>query len=288
MTSDRLASAPPWATSSTREPWRGRPSEWLPARPHTAAGPARQVLRRLARSHPGVSRDHWLTRVVLIELMIATARPLDLGVRIWPRLEHFTLASHVGDGNAQKFGDHGGMAGRDVRGAHERWLGFLRVLEARDPSTPHDRLRDLAGDMIRPVRLWTARTDPDETVKWNVLLNRSTPPEALRVMADEEAASAPAGWFIVRHKVVHHPGTSAELRAQLLTAGSASLHQRNRAAMNLPGSLRVIEDVGRWHGRTGRRRYELADGHRNRAEQNGGARPRSQRRHTSANRAVPS
>lgn len=124
------------------------------------------------------------------------------------------------------------MARREIRSAHERWLGYLRVLEARDAKTADDRLRELARDVIRPVRLWTARnpntppgalivlsTDPDETVKWNVLLNRSTPLQGLQMMAEEEAASAPAGWFIVRHKVVHHPSTSAELRAQLLTAG---------------------------------------------------------------------
>ncbi|GAA0932700.1 hypothetical protein Vau01_123280 [Virgisporangium aurantiacum] len=83
------------------------------------------------------------------------------------------------------------MAGREIRTAHERWLGYLRVLEAWDPKTTHDRLRELAHDVIRPVRLWTARnpntppdaltilsTDPDETVRWNFLLNRSTPLEA--------------------------------------------------------------------------------------------------------------
>jgi hypothetical protein len=108
---------------------------------------------------------------------------------------------------------------------------YLRVLAARDAKTTHDRLRELAHDVIRPVRLWTARnpntppdaliilsTDPDETVRWNVLLNRSTPLEALQAMADEETASAPARWFIVRHKVAHHPHTSAELRSPLLTA----------------------------------------------------------------------
>jgi hypothetical protein len=64
----------------------------------------------------------------------------------------------------------------------------------------------LAHDIIRPVRLWTARnpnTPPDalislsastdSTVQWNVLLNRSAPLRALQIMADEEAADAPAG-----------------------------------------------------------------------------------------------
>jgi hypothetical protein len=111
---------------------------------------------------------------------------------------------------------------REIRSAHERWLGYLHVLEARDVKASPDRLRELARDIIRPVRLWTARNpntppdsliilsaDTDSTVKWNVLLNRSTPPQALHAMADQEAASAPAGWFIIRHKVVHHPNTSA-------------------------------------------------------------------------------
>jgi hypothetical protein len=83
------------------------------------------------------------------------------------------------------------VAGREIRSAHERWLGYLRVLEARDANTTHDRLRELAHDVIRPVRLWTARnpntppdaliilsTDPDETVRWNVLMNRSAPLQA--------------------------------------------------------------------------------------------------------------
>ncbi|GAA0909426.1 hypothetical protein [Virgisporangium aurantiacum] len=124
------------------------------------------------------------------------------------------------------------MTRREIRTAHERWLGYLRVLEARDAKTTRDRLRELAHDVIRPVRLWTARnpntppdaltilsTDPDETVGWNVLLNRSTPLEGLQAMADAETASAPADWFIVRHKVAHHPNTSAELRSQLLAVG---------------------------------------------------------------------
>jgi hypothetical protein len=122
---------------------------------------------------------------------------------------------------------------REIRSAHERWLGYLRVLEARDATTSHDRLRELAHDIIRPVRLWTARNpntppdaliilsaDTDSTVQWNVLLNRSTPLQALQAMADGEATDAPAGWFIVRHKVAHHPNASAELRAQLFTAGA--------------------------------------------------------------------
>ena len=116
----------------------------------------------------------------------------------------------VADDGWHRYGDHGGVARREIRSAHERWLGYLRVLEARDATTSHDRLRGLARDVIRPVRLWTAR-------------NPNTPPDAplraLLAMADGEAAYAPAGCFIVRHKVAHHPNTSADLRAHLLTAG---------------------------------------------------------------------
>jgi hypothetical protein len=127
------------------------------------------------------------------------------------------------------------VARREIRSARERWLGYLRVLEARDATTSRDRLRELARDIIRPVRLWTARNprtppdaliilsaDTDSTVRWNVLLNRSTPLQALQAMADGEATNAPAGWFIVRHKVAHHPNTSAQLRAQLLTVGACN------------------------------------------------------------------
>ena len=120
-----------------------------------------------------------------------------------------------------------------MRTPAERRLGYLRVLEARSRSTPAQRLRALATDEIRPVRVWTARNpatpadalhavaqDGDATVRWNALLHPRTPPEALRILADREAVTASATWFIVRGLVVHHPNAAPPLRTELLAAGA--------------------------------------------------------------------
>ncbi|MFF5235518.1 hypothetical protein [Dactylosporangium sp. NPDC000521] len=127
------------------------------------------------------------------------------------------------------------MDERPVRTVAERRLGYLRVLEARSPSTSVERLSVLATDEIRPVRLWTARNwntppealstlaqDEDETVRWNTLLNPRTPADALQAMAQQEAATAPANWFVVRHRVVHHPNTDSALREELFAAGACA------------------------------------------------------------------
>jgi hypothetical protein len=118
---------------------------------------------------------------------------------------------------------------RLIRTPAERRLGYLRVLEARSPSTSTERLRVLATDSIRPVRLWTARNpntppdalgslteDEDPWVQWNALLHPHTPAAALQTVADEEAATARSRRFII----VHHPNTSPALRAELIAAGA--------------------------------------------------------------------
>ena len=129
--------------------------------------------------------------------------------------------------------DHGLVGGRPIRSPTERRLGYLRVLEARSATTTTERLRTLAGDEIRPVRLWTARNwntppdaldalarDTDSTVRWNALLNPRTTAHTLDWIALREATEAPAGLFIERGHIVHHPNTPADLRRDLLAAGA--------------------------------------------------------------------
>jgi hypothetical protein len=52
------------------------------------------------------------------------------------------------------------------RSAAERLAGYLRVKEARDPNTSVDRLRELAGDPLVPVRVFVARNSrtPEDVV----------------------------------------------------------------------------------------------------------------------------
>jgi hypothetical protein len=101
-----------------------------------------------------------------------------------------------------------------------------------------DRLRSLAVDEIRPVRLWTARSpltppdaldrlarDEDSSVQWNALINPNLPDTGLRWLADLEAEKAGARWFILRERIVHHPNASEPLRAELVAAGACSCPQ---------------------------------------------------------------
>jgi hypothetical protein len=112
-------------------------------------------------------------------------------------------------------------------------LAYRRVLEARDLNTSADRLRALAADEVRPVRLWVARNpltppdalgalarDEDSSVRWNALLHPETPDDALRWLSEREAARSGTKWFLVRQLVVHHPNASAELRADLAAIGA--------------------------------------------------------------------
>ncbi|GGN84924.1 hypothetical protein GCM10010112_64720 [Actinoplanes lobatus] len=120
-----------------------------------------------------------------------------------------------------------------VRSYQDRMAGYRRVLEARSPETTLERLRELAGDEIRPVRLWTARNprtpadalarllgDADESVQWNALLHTGTPGTALEWLADEEEARYGVRHFLCRSLIVHHPNTPDALRRRLLRAGA--------------------------------------------------------------------
>jgi hypothetical protein len=110
-------------------------------------------------------------------------------------------------------------------------LGYRRVLEARNAATPADRLRTLAHDEIRPVRLWTARNiacpadvldrlarDDDSSVRWAALGNPAMPESGLRYLAQLEAAETwlhPHDWFVVRRFVRKHPNASRRFRREL-------------------------------------------------------------------------
>src|SRR4051794_20362708 len=116
------------------------------------------------------------------------------------------------------------MEQRVIRSRSEWMSGYRRVLEARDPATPDDRLLELATDYVRPVRLYVARNprapqqalqllavDADSTVQWNVLLNPGAPAQALRAMAQQEAARYGGRSWIVRHRVARHPNAPTDL-----------------------------------------------------------------------------
>ncbi|GAA0455009.1 hypothetical protein Aca07nite_68570 [Actinoplanes capillaceus] len=127
------------------------------------------------------------------------------------------------------------MINLHVRSYRDRMAGYRRVLEARSPETTLDRLRELAGDEIRPVRLWTARNprtpadalarllqDADESVQGNALLHTGTPGTALEWLADEEETQYGFCHFSCRSLIVHHPNTPGPLRRRLLDAGACS------------------------------------------------------------------
>jgi hypothetical protein len=115
--------------------------------------------------------------------------------------------------------------------------GYLRVLEARNPATPGQRLLTLATDQIRPVRLYVARNletppeallllavDDDSTVRWNVLVDVRIPAEALHEFARREAARYSDRVRMDRHLVARHPNVPVELRERLLSAGACDCH----------------------------------------------------------------
>ena len=133
-------------------------------------------------------------------------------------------------------------------------LAYLRVLEARNPETSAERLRTLAGDEVRPVRLWVARNphtppdvldalirDEDSSVLWNALLHPKTPDAALRWLSERETASDGRRHFLYRQKVVHHPNASIKLRAELIAMGACACPQ-------WCGGRRVYDDsvLRRW------------------------------------------
>ncbi|MBF9132417.1 hypothetical protein I0C86_26215 [Plantactinospora sp. S1510] len=124
-------------------------------------------------------------------------------------------------------------AARDVPSYRDRMAGYQRVLEARSAETIPERLRGLAGDPIRPVRLWVARNprtppdaldrllhDSDSSVQWNALLHLATPGTALERLANDEAAKYGSRTFHHRSLVAHHPNASTELRHRLAQQGA--------------------------------------------------------------------
>ena len=101
-----------------------------------------------------------------------------------------------------------------------RWQGYQRVLEARMAAVPVERLRELAADPIRPVRLNVARHprtpadalgrllfDVDSTVVWNALLHPGTPTEALIRFAGSATSS---DWTLL----AHHPQAPNDFRGR--------------------------------------------------------------------------
>jgi hypothetical protein len=124
---------------------------------------------------------------------------------------------------------------RSIRSEAERIGGYHRVLEARSPDVTGGRLRELAHDDIRPVRLWTARSrrcpgdalvalahDEDSSVSWNALHNAAMPEAGLRYLCELEAERdrqdrTPS--FIVRARVLAHPNTPPQLAKQLRELG---------------------------------------------------------------------
>ncbi|WP_181697075.1 hypothetical protein [Nocardia sp. GTS18] len=128
---------------------------------------------------------------------------------------------------------------RRVRSRAERSGGYRRVLETREPETLPDRLRELAVDTVRPVRLWTARNpntppdalallviDQDEHVRWNAILDPGVPTDALRPAAELEARMYGDASILFRELVAHHPNVSDELRAELIEAGTCRRPRR--------------------------------------------------------------
>jgi hypothetical protein len=118
-------------------------------------------------------------------------------------------------------------------GAAERQLGYLRVLEARDPATAPARLQALTLDQVPAVRLETARnpsTPPDalgllthdelSMVRWYALRNPRTSGAALRLVADHESLRYGRSRLWVRSLIVHHPELAEAVRAELVAAGA--------------------------------------------------------------------
>ncbi|MGY0235549.1 hypothetical protein [Longispora urticae] len=127
------------------------------------------------------------------------------------------------------------MSERVVRPPAERTAGLGRVVEARATTTSADRLRALARDEVRPVRVWAARNlntppdaldlltrDPDEIVQWNALLHPRTPAPALERLTEDENRRYGGRWFVIRDRVVHHPNTPEPLRESLYRAGACA------------------------------------------------------------------
>jgi hypothetical protein len=122
--------------------------------------------------------------------------------------------------------------------------GYARVLEGRDPATAPERLRELASDEFRTVRMYAAENfsmppdalellirDTDSSVRWCAFTNPAAPASGLAWLA---AQDEPSAHFRYSEIIAHHPGASAELRAAITAAGGetcgpecqASIHTR--------------------------------------------------------------
>ncbi|MEU7872083.1 hypothetical protein [Dactylosporangium sp. NPDC049140] len=121
---------------------------------------------------------------------------------------------------------------RPIRTRAERKLGYLRVCEARDPATTPDRLRELAGDEIRPVRYWAAvnvhtprdalerlARDEDDHVRACAIHNLHFPEMVMRWQANGGQISPAERLSVFLHQVVHHPRVPGALRAEVRAAG---------------------------------------------------------------------
>jgi hypothetical protein len=124
------------------------------------------------------------------------------------------------------------VRGRPIRTRAERMLGYRRVCEARDPATTPDRLRELAGDDIRPVRYRVAvnvhtprdalerlARDEDDHVRGCVIHNLNFPDMVMRWRASGGQMPPAARLSLFLHKVMHHPRVPEALRADARAAG---------------------------------------------------------------------
>jgi len=125
------------------------------------------------------------------------------------------------------------VSDRYSRSPRERYLGYLRYLEARDPETSPDRLRELTIDEVPPVRLWASRNPrcpPDalqamvvrgDTSSW-ALGNPSTPESALRYLSEAESrgqSQRDHPLTLIRSQCLLHPNAGRAFRRELRRQG---------------------------------------------------------------------
>jgi hypothetical protein len=135
------------------------------------------------------------------------------------------------------------MGPRPIRTRAEWMLGHQRVLEARDPTTTVERLRALADDGARPVRVWVAlnfRTPPDalerlaqdedDYVRARASYNLTLPDVAARWRANPDRTYPEGQYNGMLHDMVHHPGTPEDLRAELVAAAQCPDWCRDHSA----------------------------------------------------------
>lgn len=100
------------------------------------------------------------------------------------------------------------MEYQHIRSAAARWFGLLRVNEARSTDTTEQRLRELATDPMRPVRVCTARNPNTPPQLRDELTAAGVCPERLCGMAAElfrraeffhRRAGVGVGWHQTEH-----------------------------------------------------------------------------------------